>query len=178
MRPTLFRRFPRIRLKYTSSPLIPAEVAQNYPQFLNDFAILEDVLLPVYWQFDEQAVQAQNRYRGFAVVLLSSTALLAMLGCVRLALSQGANNSLAGTSLYVAATILAVFVGVFSQGARFLRTRSHYLDARRKAERLRALYFAYLGKRDNFAIDDECARQRMLRQCVLEIKHEQGARNA
>lgn len=163
----MFRRLPRIRFKYSPQPLLSAEVASRFPQFQEDFAFLACHLFPVYARLDAQAAHGQNRARMLGCTQLVATTLLTICASTRLVL----HGTLA-TGLQMIGVVLGIGVGVLNQVEQTSTDHTRYIQARRAAERLRALSFPYLSKQGAYA--DEQTRQRVLRQQILEI--EKGAR--
>jgi hypothetical protein len=158
-RPTVFKRFPTLRLRLKQSVILAPDAQSGYPALADDFAVLEQELVPRFRELDRAALQAQNQFRLEQVVLIlgsvSAVILGALQGTLRDALWPGLAEALVGA-----------VVAVFAVLSRELRAQRRYLTNRVKAERLRGEYFRFLGRVDEYADAD---RARRLAQRVSEI---------
>ena len=156
----LLARFPRLRDPAVSFPVIPPATRAEYPALADDLAALDTVVSPEFSRYDLAALRDQNRHRRQQMLVLLGSAVVTGLGGIQAALPD---HRWPGVALAVAGVLLATS----SQWARERGTLDGYLDARIKAERLRALYFRYLSHTDPYAGDDRTAE---LRRAVLAVR--------
>jgi hypothetical protein len=158
-RPTVFKRFPTLRLRPAEAAIVPPDVRAGYPALADDFAVLDRELVPQFQELDRIALQAQNQFRLEQVILILGSVLAVILGAVQSALHDmawpGAVEGLVG-----------VVVTVFAVRTRELHAQRRYFTCRVKAERLRGEYFRFLGRIDEYAGAD---RTRRLVKQVTEI---------
>ena len=155
----LFRRFPRLRAP-ASDPVLKAEHAVRYPALAADLAVLDEVVTPAFAELDEAALRDQNRYRRQQVVVLLGSALATGLGGLQ--------------AVFPGQRWPGVLLGLFGIAVAFSshladegKTQAGYLEARVRAERLRALYFRYASMTGRYAGAD---RLLTLRGDVLSIQ--------
>ncbi len=134
----LLRRFPYLRSPNSSYPVIPADKRGSYGLLAEDFAILDAEVAEPFRTYDIEAMRAQNRYRRQQVTVLLGSAVVTGLGGLQ-AVFPGSRWP--GLAL----AVLGVAIGGFSQAFKDLDMKTDYLDARVKAERLRALHFLFLS---------------------------------
>jgi hypothetical protein len=156
----LLARFPRLRVPFEPRPVIAAGTAERHPVLAGDIAELDEVVTPEFTRYDRTAVREQNAYRRHHLVLLCGSAVLSALGGVQ-ALLPG--QRWPGVVL----TIVGVLLATSSRWARERGSLDAYLNARVRAERLRALYFRYLARAGAYAGED---RARALRRAVLAVR--------
>ena len=113
---------------------------ESYPLLAEDFAILDAEVAQAFWGYYIEAMQTQNRYRRQQVVVLLGSALVTGLGGL-----QAVFPDRRWPGLVLA--VLGVAIGGFSQAFKDLDMKTGYLDARVKAERLRALHFLFSSDR-------------------------------
>jgi Protein of unknown function (DUF4231) len=145
----LFSRRPRLRLKLPDPELIPAdpEHRDKYPALKDDLITIDKVLLPAFQEFDLNAQRAQNSHWRQQVILIGVTALTTAFGAVQAAFSH---QVWPGVVVAVLGVLSAAVAGLGEErGAE--RT---WLDQRTKAERLRAVAFAYLAELPPFTGDN------------------------
>lgn len=159
-RPALLRRFPTMRSRATSEPVLPDDVAENYPALAEDIAVLEAEVGRAFAKADQEALRNQNTYRRQQVVLILGATLLSGLGGVQAALSS---QSWPGIAL----TALGLALGVLGQTAGELQTFERFLDERIKAERFRAMYFRFLSRTGRYAGGD---RATVLARAVVSVE--------
>jgi hypothetical protein len=140
--------------------LVPADVQTKYPELASDFAILDQELMPRFYELDNQALKAQNQFRLEQLVLVIGSAIATILGGL-----QGAFTNTPWPGLLEG--LLAVVLTVVAVRTRELRAQRHYLVSRVKAERLRGEYFLFLGRVGDYA--DRERRNRRLAERVVEI---------
>jgi hypothetical protein len=163
---TLFKRFPKLRWRAGDPyPPISKKAQADYPALQDDFAILDQELLPIFIKFDQQALKNQNRYWLSQVVLIFGGALATILGALQAVLS---NTPWPGIVEAVLAFTLTAVAGI----GRDLHFQSSYFQSRVIAEVLRGEYFQFLGRLAPYDDDDEDARLQRLRDRVQEIKSE------
>lgn len=161
----LFKRFPRFRLPLaTNQELIsPVDQAQ-YPDFADDFAMLEETLMPDFRAYDREALRAQNQFHLQQVILLLGSVLATILGAIQVTLAALTRTSLiAGLAEAVVAALLA---GV-AQVAQVSKAQQRYFRSRLKAETVRAEYFLFLS---HLAPYENQLRQERLRKRLVAIK--------
>jgi hypothetical protein len=157
----LLARFPRLRSRSESSPpVVPTDVAEQYPVLADDIDQLNRVVAPDFTAYDRKAIREQNRYRRQQVLIVCGSALLTALGGVQALLPD---HRWPGLLLIIAGVVLASS----SRWAKERASLNAYLDARVRAERLRALHFRYLARVGPYAAPD---RVTALRRAVLAVK--------
>jgi hypothetical protein len=156
----LLKRFPRLRPQSDSWPVIKDDRRADYPALTEDFAQLDEVVAPAFARWDKAAMRDQNAYRRQGVLVLIGSAAVTALGGIQ-ALAPG--QRWPGLVLAAAGILLATS----SQWARERDSLDSYLQARLKAERLRALHFRYLARAGSFADD---GREHALAVAVLAIE--------
>lgn len=144
---TLFRRFPKLHLAIPENQEILAD-RESYPALLEDFAVLDTVLLPVFREQDGQAIFFQNRHRLTSVGLIVGSVLTSLLGILTPLLP----GVWAGTAESVVAAALAA-VTILSGSDHLER----YLNARLAAEELRGVAFHLLSRAEPYAGEDRIA---------------------
>lgn len=143
----LFSRRPRLRLKIAEPVLIRAEHIETYTALAGDLATVRELIGPQFNEYDVNAQRAQNRYRRQQVILFCVSALTTAFGSVQAAYSH---QVWPGVVVAVLGVLSAAVAGLGEErGAQ--RT---YLDQRTKAERLRAMAFAYLAELPPFTGHD------------------------
>lgn len=155
----LLRRFPRIRPP-VSRPVLDPSAKIEFPEFDEDYAVLEEVLDPPFTEYDTAALRDQHRYRRQNVIVLLGAALLTGLGGLQ-AVFPGQRWP----------TVVLAFLGLIlvlsSAFAKESESLQGYLQARVRAERVRSLYFLYLSRTGRYAEDN---RRTALRQAVRAIE--------
>ena len=142
-----------------SLAVIPAEQRHEHPELEPDFAVLARHVDPVFARYDRRSFRLRRLYRGLQLTIILGSVVVTGLGGLQ-ALLPG--ERWPGILLAVLGVVLAACgQWVLDAGAQ-----AGALGARVKAERLRALSFAYLSRRGHFAGDD---RDRELRRAVLAI---------
>ena len=136
----LFRRFPLLPPSRKKDEIVPPDKRSQYPAFQKDFEILEEKLMPTFWELDNKAVMKQYKYRRLYVGLILGGTAVSIVGIVQLAISNVPWIGFIGTS---AAVVL------LAANAALHRSKDHegYLNARLAAEELRREYFLFLGRR-------------------------------
>jgi hypothetical protein len=135
----LFRRRPRLRLRPAEPVLIPADRVERYPALAGDLTTVNEVIAPAFREIDLNAQRAQNRYWGQQVILIAVTALTTAFGSVQAAFSH---QVWPGVVVAVLGVLAAAVAGLGEEVA----AQRTYLEQRTRAERLRALAFAYLAE--------------------------------
>jgi hypothetical protein len=153
-RPAALARFPRLRLRYRSQPLVSHADRARYPALAEDFATLDAVLVPPFQRLDEAAARNQNAFLLSQVVLIAGSAAAAVVGAVHTAVGGGDPWLGGGQALLTGGlTVLATLV------AR-LGSRARYVDQRQRAERLRSHFFLFLARAEPYASGDVLDRLR------------------
>lgn len=156
----LLARFPKLRTPAASRPVVPVDKRAGYPAFAADFEVLDQVVAPAFERFDVQALCDQNRYRRQQVFVLLGSAILTGLGGL-----QAVVPGQRWPGLLLAA--LGVLLATSSRWAGERSSLSTYLDARVKAERLRAVHFEFLSRTGRYAGD---SRVPALRRAVIAVE--------
>lgn len=162
-RPALLRRLPRLWWDRGEVWVpVPKDEQATYPALADDFAFLDEHLLPAFVDLDRRAQREQNRFRRQQLLILLGGAITTVLGAAQAALADAA-----WPGLLVAVTGAAV--GALTFVARRRDSLSRYLSARLRTEQLRSVYFAYLGRVGEFA--EGPRRQAALVGAVESIRH-------
>ncbi|HLZ31188.1 MAG TPA: DUF4231 domain-containing protein [Chloroflexota bacterium] len=161
----MFRRLPRLQWRpRVAEQIVPLVAQAEFPEFADDFAVLERELLPEFRELDNQALRRQNQFRLDQLLLIFGGALAATLGAIQASISGATWPGVA--EFLVAGGLTAV---AFRQ--RELRAREKYSASRLKAEGLRSEYFLFLGRIGDYT--DETERIRHLIRRVSLILAEQ-----
>lgn len=148
----LFRRLPGLRWRpRVAEQIVPLTAQADFPDFAEDFAVLERELMPSFRDLDNDALQRQNQFRLDQVLLIFGGALAAILGAIQAAYATAVWP---GAAEFVVAGALSAIA--FRQ--QQLRARDRYSASRLKAEALRAEYFLFLGRVSVYADDGERVR--------------------
>ncbi len=158
----LFKRFPTFHLAMREDDLVKPEKRNKYPAFADDFKMLDDQLIPIFRDFDNEALISQNAYRRMYVILILGGALVTILGIVQIALIDTAWIGIVGS-------VVALALGVVTTLSSRLNYQKRYLNARLTAERLRSEYFLFVGRFDQY---DDQDRIQKLKKRVADIKAE------
>ena len=135
----LFSRRPRLRLRLAEPVLIPADRGGKYPALANDLTTVDEVIAPVFREYDLGSQRAQNSYWRQQVSLIGVTALTTAFGSVQAAYSH---QVWPGVVVAVLGVLSAAVAGLGEERA----AQRVYLEQRTKAERLRSMAFAYLAE--------------------------------
>src|SRR5947209_11475888 len=158
----LFKRFPKFHpLPREEQQLVPIAERSQYPSFTEDFKTLDRELMPSFCELDDEALNSQNRYRAMYVILIFGGAAVTILGIVQLAFL---NTSWIGIIEAVAAALLG-FATAWLQAFKY---QERYFNARLAAERLRSQYFLFLGRRGEYANEQD--RVQKLIEYVVDMK--------
>lgn len=160
--PALFRRVPKLRAP-PSDPLLPAEVAEEFPALGPDIDVLNEALFPEFQKLDVAALKSQNGFRLSQLVLIVGGLLATLLGAIQAALPRSAWAGIVEVTLVLILGVLFVVSGQLS-------FQEDYLDRRLKAERLRAECFFFLARAGGYSALDENRSRLLLKQRVALIK--------
>jgi heme exporter protein D len=147
----LFRRWPQLRGSYGEQPVIPPGRAGDYPALAGDLATVAEVIEPAFAEHDLDALRAQNSFWRQQVLLIVVTAATTAFGAVQAAYSR---QVWPGVVVAVLGVLSAAVAGLGEERS----AQRTYLDQRTRAERLRALAFAYLAELPPFTGADREAR--------------------
>ena len=148
---TLFRRWPELRPRFEPDPLFPEERKTEYQALKSDLTTITEVIDPAFTDADVTARRAQNSFWRQQVTLIIVTALTTAFGAVQAAYGH---QVWPGVVVAVLGVLSAAVAGLGEERA----AQRAYLEQRVKAERLRALAFAFLAELPPFAGDDRRAR--------------------
>lgn len=156
------RRFPRLWWRETEvwPPVTPEEQAR-YANLADDFAVLDDELVPAFVELDGRAQREQNRFRRQQILIF--------LGGFVSTVASAAQAALVAAWPGLVVAVTGAGVATLTFVARQRRSRRSYLHARLRAEQLRSVYFLFLGRVDRFA--DPGARRGALVAAVEAIKY-------
>lgn len=166
-RPALLARFPRVTNDaFVSAPIIEPDGQAAFPEFAEQFAVLDEEIAPRFAAHDLAAQNAQNRYYLEQIALL--------VGAVAATIAGVLQASLPGEHWPgIVVSVVAALLAWFTARSRAGRSQKLWMDARLRAELLRREYFLYLGQQGRYA-DDGDRRLRLGRR-VREIElAEQG----
>lgn len=158
--PALLKRFPRLRVRAESTPVVPVEVRSAYPALQADLAVLDDVVGRSFADSDRAALVEQNRHRLFQVLILLGAAVLS--GAAAL---QGVFPDQRWPGIFAA--VLGLLLATLGQIAGELGTLAEFQSSRMRAERLRALHFQYLSRSGLYGGPN---RDTALRRAVIAIE--------
>ena len=166
----LFRRLPGLRWRpHQDEQIVPLAAQAEYPEFADDFAILERELMPRFRALDNQALRRQNQFRLHQVTLIFGGGLATVLGAL-----QAGYPAVAWPG--AAEAVVAGFLSTVAFRQRELHARDRYSVNRLKAELLRSEYFLFLGRVGAYA--DDAARVRHLVRRVAQVLEEQQAQRS
>ena len=147
----LFRDWPRFPLRLQEPELIPEGRVNQYPLLRADLLTIATVIGPAFRDYDLGARRAQNSFRRQQVGLICVTALTTAFGAVQAAFSH---QLWPGIVVAVLGVLAAAVAGLGEERA----AQRDYLDQRTRAERLRAVAFAYLAELSPYDEEDRKAR--------------------
>ncbi|HEV7899113.1 MAG TPA: DUF4231 domain-containing protein [Planosporangium sp.] len=156
----LLVRFPKLRARAVSWPVIPAHRRGAYPELAADFAVIDREVAPAFAEYDEAALRHQNRYRRQQVRIVLGSALVTGLGGLQAIFPD---QRWPGLLL----PLLGIALAASTRFAKERASLDDYLSERVKAERLRAMHFQYLSATGRYAGAD---REIALRRAVLAIR--------
>lgn len=161
---------PRLRWRAGERyPLVQPDLRSTAPALAEDFEVLDQELLPLYYKLDEEALQAQNSFRLGQVMVILGGALATALGAIQAALGGGV------TEIGVAEAIVAGALAAVVAYVRGRQAQREYFTTRLKAERLRKEYFVFLGRVDPYDSDDAEERRTLLHREVARIEVQEPA---
>jgi Protein of unknown function (DUF4231) len=134
-----------------------------------DFDVLDDELLPLFYELDEGALRAQNDFRLGQLLVIVGGAAATALGAVQAALGGGV------TEIGIAEALVAGALAAVVAHVRGRQAQKEYFTTRLKAERLRGEYFLFLGRVEPYDAADDDERRLRLRRQVAQIEVEEPA---
>jgi hypothetical protein len=135
----LFKRRPRLRPKLTNPELFPGDSTASYPALKADLDTISTVVAAAFASYDLAAQREQNTYWRQQVLVIVIGALASAFGAVQAALTSQLWPG-------VVVTLLGGLSAAVAAMAKERGAQQAYLDNRTKAERLRAVAFAYLAE--------------------------------
>jgi len=164
-KPVLLKRLPKLLWRPGEHwPFMSQADRDAFPELAEEFAVLDAELMETFRAFDNDALEAQNRFRLLQLLLLVGGAVATVLGTVQAALHGGA------LALGITEAVLAGLLAPLAVAARSGKSHRRYLTSRLKAERLRSEYFVYLAGAGEYASHDRGERRRLLGQTVAAIE--------
>lgn len=155
----LFKRHPRFCLHYREQePLV--EDTGKYPALTADFKLLDDILMPLYHQYNKEALHLQNAHWWTYVILIVGGAIATICGILQLAFNVDAFG--------IMGAIVATVLGSTTLVLNSFHYQERYMDTRLAAERLRGEYFLFLGHLGQYKDGDQ-ERIEKLKESVLMI---------
>ncbi len=153
----LFKRFPSL-CQHTpvSEPIVSAEIQKKYPAFSEDFEFLEKRLMRHFHEFDNEALNAQRRFRREQIALIIGGALATIAGVL-----QATFTGLLWFGIIEG--ILATLLAILTHLSKRLKAQEDYFTNRLKAEALRSEYFLFLGRIDHYVDNNDRYQQLILR---------------
>jgi hypothetical protein len=153
LRPTVRRRWQRWTGRWVAlsvfprwpfrpgppDPLLDGAATQSYPTLAARARDLDAIVFPAFARQDSSALVEQNRYRWFEVLAIFGGLLTTVFGAAQAWLQSARWPGVVVATLAAATTALSTV-------ARRQDARQHFLTARVRAERLRALYFETLTR--------------------------------
>ncbi|HEY2998000.1 MAG TPA: DUF4231 domain-containing protein [Acidimicrobiales bacterium] len=131
---------PRVRYRpLPPTPPLTSAQARDFPLLLPRVAEAEREIYPAFARFEVAARREQNRHRWFSVLAILGALLTTAFGATQVWLQSVAWPGVVVATLGAATSVLTTL-------ARRQGTLDTFLDARTRAERLRALYFAHLRR--------------------------------
>jgi len=154
---TLLNRLPSVSWQPRKDALflLLPEEQEAYPDFEQDFATLEQELLPHFRRFDSEALRAQNQFRQGQVVVIFGGAFATILGAVRAAFPYW-------WGIGIIEALLTAGLGATAWWVRVLKPQERYFTLRLQAEALRSEYFLFLGRIGAYT-DDNTRVSQLLR---------------
>ncbi|GAC1376776.1 MAG: hypothetical protein NVS2B12_35180 [Ktedonobacteraceae bacterium] len=157
----LFKRLPSIRWRpRPEEPFISLEEQSKYPDLIDDFVLLNDELMPHFYDLDRRALQSQNQFWLEQLFLLVGSALATILGAIQIA-------TIASTLPGVLETVITILLAAITYRVRAFNAQKNYFTNRLAAETLRSEYYLFLGRVDSYA--NEQSRHRNLISRVNQI---------
>jgi hypothetical protein len=164
----MLKRFPNLlrppaKVNY---PILPVEEQNKYPDFSQDFELLNSELEPYFEALDYEALRTQNEFHREQVIVILGGVVLTLLGTLQ---------AIYSTAIWpgIVEAIIAFVLTVFTLRARELGWQEKYFNTRLKAETLRGEYFLFLGKIGPYA--DEQTRKHQLIDRIADIR--EGEKN-
>jgi len=131
---------PRVRYRpLPPTPPLTSAQARDFPLLLPRVAEAEREIYPAFARFEVAARREQNRHRWFSVGAIAGAMLTTVFGATQVWLQTVVWPGVAVATMGAATSVLTTM-------ARRQGTLDTFLDARTRAERLRALYFAHLRR--------------------------------
>ena len=164
--PELIRRLPKLRWRAPQDKdqeIVPSADRRVYGSMTEDFAFLDDALMPDFRRLDREALHCQNTFYLARLTLIMGSALATVLGAAQAGLGGG------NLWLGLLETVIAAVIGLGALTTGAPRAQQGYFANRLRAERLRSEYFLYLARVVPYADEH---RQQTLRRIVAGVASE------
>lgn len=157
----LFRRLPKLSWQPGENrPFIPPDEQGKFPELSEDLKLLDQHLMPEFYELDAKALRLQNQFWLEQLALLVGSALAAILGAVQIALIQ---SPVPG----IVETVVTIILAAITYRVQAFKAQRAYFTNRLAAETLRGEYYLFLGRIDAYA--DERSRRAVLARRVNAI---------
>ncbi len=157
----IFRRLPKLNWQIGENrPFIPPDEQSKYPELVEDMKLLDQHLMPEFYELDSKALRLQNQFWLEQLALLVGSALAAILGAVQIAVIQ---SPIPG----ILETLVTVILAAITYRVQAYKAQRAYFTNRLAAETLRGEYYLFLGRIDAYA--DERNRRAVLARRVNAI---------
>jgi hypothetical protein len=159
----LFKRAPKLiwRNEDSKEEIVPRKWQDKFPIFAEDFALLEQFLMPDFRGLDSDALFKQNQFRRAQVILILGGVLVTVLGALQV-------SQVGGLWTGLIEAVVAILLATVAQTARTTKAQEHYFKDRLKAETLRSEYFTFLRRADPY--DNDQTREHQLQKRVQRIR--------
>ncbi len=167
-RTRLFKRLPTVPLFWrpkSQQNFVESDIQNYYPLLNEDFNLLEKELMPLYRKLDNKALEMQNHFRFYQVLLIVGGALTSVLAVVLLVFID---NIPVAETLSILGVICAGALTAFARAGYRSNAQKLYFTNRLAAEILRSEYFLFLGQIGYYNDDQNRRRNLLLRLADVE----------
>jgi hypothetical protein len=161
---------------FYSTQLWQADKLQEHPAIERDLKELDEYLLPLFWDYNQKAAYYQNQYFMYQRVFIFGAFLTTVIAILSAYFSTESTAVLFGSTFPAPemvrlfsslTTIVSAITGYFTLLSQ-RDPRKRWSTYRRLAEELRATYFKFMARLDNFS---SANRVDNLRSAVLDIEN-------